>query len=484
MLERWIEKLADYFAEHEEQAFLLKMGLLLGAILLLRSFIRNIVPFLLFGFLFAPVYLLLFAYYRASTTGRSTFRVILDNLAIVPVVYAEGEWRKEGFSWFTYLLIFVNVVVFYGFQPHAGKFVEDSLLFLPHAPTLLNVPLSLFSSLFLHGSQGHLWGNMMFLWAVGAVLERRIGALRFALIYLASGVAGNLLGAWVMYAFQDKTLHCLGASGAISGLMGLFAVRCYFKTLVFPLPLLGLISLLFPLNLKVRVNALAVISLFFLLDLTHGIDQVAGVYLSRTAHWVHVGGMLAGIAAGFWFKLQREGVGERHLERGVRVNPREIISHDSRQKSLRKALEVEPENLTALLHLARAKSRYEKSPEGRELYAKALGLLLRKDVKQACEVFVEYLNRYGMPLKPSLHYHLASLLVRQGNWAQATRSFRLLYETPQVEAEWAEKALYGEGRVLHDQGQLEAAENTYRLFLQRFPASELSVKVKSALASF
>ena len=74
--------------------------------------------------------------------------------------------------------------------------------------------------MFLHADGGHLWGNMLFLWAVGTVGEKRIGGRRFLTFYFLAGIAAALLSALVDFAFFQRATHGLGASGAIAGAMG------------------------------------------------------------------------------------------------------------------------------------------------------------------------------------------------------------------------------------------------------------------------
>ncbi len=86
----------------------------------------------------------------------------------------------------------------------------------PHYPA--KVPfLSVLSALFVHGNWLHLLGNMLFLYVFGAGVERRLGALRFALFYLA---AGYLATYGFAVAHADSTQTLVGASGAIAGVLG------------------------------------------------------------------------------------------------------------------------------------------------------------------------------------------------------------------------------------------------------------------------
>ena len=76
-------------------------------------------------------------------------------------------------------------------------------------------PWRLLTAVFVHASPQHIFGNMVLLLVSGSFLERKVGSVRFVLIYLATGLAGSLLSAW---AHPD--IVSVGASGAIAGLLG------------------------------------------------------------------------------------------------------------------------------------------------------------------------------------------------------------------------------------------------------------------------
>jgi membrane associated rhomboid family serine protease len=83
-------------------------------------------------------------------------------------------------------------------------------------------PLRLVTHQFLHADALHLAGNMLFLWAVGGLLETSLGPVLLLAAYLASGVAGALAH-WAGHLASSEP--AIGASGAVSGLIGLFALR-------------------------------------------------------------------------------------------------------------------------------------------------------------------------------------------------------------------------------------------------------------------
>ncbi len=130
-----------------------------------------------------------------------------------------GDEPSEGQTPFVnYALIAANVLVFVLFQ-QAGKAegVVEKYAYVPADPSLLTA----FTSMFLHGSWMHLLGNMLFLWIFGDNVEARLGRLGYLCAYLATGLFGG-----VVHGLLGPTsaIPSLGASGAISGVQGLYVV--------------------------------------------------------------------------------------------------------------------------------------------------------------------------------------------------------------------------------------------------------------------
>jgi membrane associated rhomboid family serine protease len=139
--------------------------------------------------------------------------------------------------------------------------------------------LTLLTSMFLHGGLFHLAGNMLYLWIFGNNIEDRLGRVRFLLFYLACGVAAAL----THILFQPGSrVPMIGASGAIAGVLGAYAVifpRAQVRTFVFLIIYIDVVD----------VPAAVILGLWFLL-------QVLGVGMGGGVAWfAHVGGFLAGI---------------------------------------------------------------------------------------------------------------------------------------------------------------------------------------------
>jgi membrane associated rhomboid family serine protease len=144
----------------------------------------------------------------------------------------------------------------------------------------------LFSSMFLHGGWAHLIGNMIYLWIFGDNVEDRLGHLRYLGFYLLSGVVAALVQG---HLFPDSTIPTVGASGAISGVLGAFLVLFPTARVFTLIPLL----LFFPV---MELPAMLYLGIWFLMQLMSGTVSLAVVQdAGGVAWWAHVGGFVVGL---------------------------------------------------------------------------------------------------------------------------------------------------------------------------------------------
>ncbi len=142
-----------------------------------------------------------------------------------------------------------------------------------------------FTSMFLHGGWWHLIGNMWFLWIFGDNVEDALGSFRFVLLYLLCGVAAGLVQCAVQPA---SALPTVGASGAIAGVLGAYA-------LLFPgAKILTLVPVIFVLQL-IEVPAVVMLGVWFLMQILNGSVATLGTAAGGVAWWAHIGGFLAGL---------------------------------------------------------------------------------------------------------------------------------------------------------------------------------------------
>jgi len=161
--------------------------------------------------------------------------------------------------------------------------------FRPAAPALV----TLLQSMFMHAGLLHLFGNMLFLWIYGDNVEHRLGKLAYLFWYLATGAAATLFHAVFN---SDSNIPLVGASGAISGVLGFYFVW-------FPHNTVRLWVFLFPILMNVVELPARVVLGFYLV-----LDNLLPFLLSGggggVAHGAHIGGFVAGLAVA-WVMNQR-----------------------------------------------------------------------------------------------------------------------------------------------------------------------------------
>jgi membrane associated rhomboid family serine protease len=204
---------------------------------------------------------------------------------------------RRSFPFVTLLLIVVNALVFFfelSLPPRAGQELMMEFGMIPARLRLAlaspRVPLSgavfpLFTSMFLHGGWLHIIGNMWFLWIFGDNVEDRLGHLRYLGFYLICGVGAGLVHTIFNW---NSSLPSVGASGAISGVMGAYIV-------LFPrsrvLTLIPLIIFWF----TVELPAYLLLGYWFLIQFFSGLGSLGLKQAGGVAWWAHIGGFLLGV---------------------------------------------------------------------------------------------------------------------------------------------------------------------------------------------
>src|SRR6267154_2489627 len=149
-----------------------------------------------------------------------------------------------------------------------------------HAP-LESAFVPLLTSMFLHSGVLHIAGNMLFLWIFGDNVEDFYGHFTYLFFYLFCGVGSGLLHV----AFNmTSAVPALGASGAISGVMGAYLIlypRSQILTLVFVF--------------LVPIPAVIILGLWFIMQFTSAFSSLGSVASGGVAWWAHVGGFLLGM---------------------------------------------------------------------------------------------------------------------------------------------------------------------------------------------
>jgi membrane associated rhomboid family serine protease len=214
-----------------------------------------------------------------------------------------------------YLLIIANILVFvflqhlgndlrftYAYSTVPGEILtshdivtETQILVDPYTgqrfempglqPTNIPVYLTLLTSMFMHGGIAHIAGNMMFLWIFGDNLENDMGHFNYLIFYLLCGVIAGLSHVLsTAYLGHNPLIPSLGASGAISGVLGGYMIQHPGRR-VHVWFLLGIIS----------VPAIIAVGLWFVFQLINGMGALGGEEASGVAYAAHIGGFIAGL---------------------------------------------------------------------------------------------------------------------------------------------------------------------------------------------
>ncbi len=159
---------------------------------------------------------------------------------------------------------------------------------IPLQPTPGSVYSTLLISMFMHGSVMHLLGNMLFLWLFGDNIEDDLGHVRFTTFYLTTGVLESLAHVVSTFVFGDNPLiPSLGASGAISGVMGGYLVMHPHRRVR-----------VLMLRMMTEVPGFAAVGLWFVLQLISAFGVLGQGPQSGggVAFMAHIGGFVAGVA--------------------------------------------------------------------------------------------------------------------------------------------------------------------------------------------
>lgn len=156
--------------------------------------------------------------------------------------------------------------------------------------TPIPVYLTLITAMFMHGGLAHLLGNMWFLWIFGDNIEDDLGQVRYLLFYLVCGILASLAHVVVSVGGPAAEVPSLGASGAISGVLGAYLLLH---------PLRRVTVLMF--RMIMDVPGYVAVGMWFLFQIVNGLGMLGGMP-TGVAYGAHIGGFLAGAALVFPFR--------------------------------------------------------------------------------------------------------------------------------------------------------------------------------------
>lgn len=406
--------------------------------------------------------------------------IIIFILVIVPLPVGTDHKLKRP-SIVTYGLIAANVLVFLWLQdfatssaPGQNPFMQWGLV--PRHPHAVNF----ITSLFVHVSVQHIFWNMAFLWLFGRNVEDALGHITYLILYLGGGVAAGLLHMAIVLLFAENTSVAqsplVGASGAISAILGLYAVRFYGSKIRFYSVGGSLLDLTWA---RPEAPALWGLALWLAIEVWGAVFSLFHPDRAGIAYWAHIGGFIFGMLAAVLTDMLGEGAREYLLteakdaqERGddqglaaaVRRywvvwqrRPYDAEAHEGMRQLVKEAADAGPEGTQAL------------AAECTALLDVSISL---DDRTHALAWYQEMLDcGFDPPLPPRTLAFLAASYLAKEDFDKASRLYqRLLERFPDApEAEWTYLELAT--LLLGQQNSSAKATTLLQTFLDKYPDS-------------
>jgi len=367
-----------------------------------------------------PIYRYLFYVFLGSLPAVVIIRICFDWAAknesfvinlfrfLRPLKYLENlpsrivfkaDHKKFKLPWVTLILIICNTAIYFS----VSEDVAREYVFTPYGyPLLPGILISVFTSAFFHGSASHLFGNMLYLSIFGSFVELKIGSIRFISAFFLCQIASTLTDVVLLkFSYPESSImitlndfHSRGSSGAISGIMGIFVVRCFFARFMVCSPFFSLPFLSIPVGIHGTILA----SGFFALNVFGSLNMLQ--LESNIDFWAHLGGYLGGFALGYCLKLHKEASKE-----ALEVKSEIMVL----KKAIRKGGQLHEAALKFLLE------HYKHDGKKSEVYfVRPVQALINRDLKKTIEIFSAYYPNYvdALPghilLDIGLHFYWAS----------------------------------------------------------------------------
>ncbi len=368
--------------------------------------------------------------------------------------YAEWETTNKRFKQY------LNGRIFYrfGFKPKRFSFI------------------TIISSMFIHASFFHLFFNILFLWLVGVNIEDYWGRPLFLGFYVIGGIVATLF-----YAIFNlsSNVPLIGASGAISAVMGAFAFRFYKTKIRF---FYFFIVLLRPFWGTFELYAWFALAFWFAEQLFYA--MVSKSIFTGVAFFAHVGGFLFGLICGGvmkFLKVEEKYISDRIEEKleGVKLNPKLEKAFQMRDEGdidkaielLQEVIKAEPRNTDARLELARSLTIVEKKREASGQYEKLLAQLYENGKMERLQsIYLEvYEKEYEIYFSPKSQFRIGTFLASKEDYRKAIELFsRIVRKYP--DDRLAPAALLKTGKIFLCQlGDEKLGKGSLEFLIKNYP---------------
>lgn len=370
----------------------------------------------------------------------------------------------------TFGIVALNVVVLLVTSSHLKDAIYDYGL-TPHSFRVGN----LLTANAVHDGWVHLIYNMGLLVIFGGAVERVVGRLEYLLFYIGACIAASLSHVAVVLAAlmpYYETLPVVGASGAVAGVMGIYAVRFHRKSFSF----FGL-----------ELPALVVIMVWLVFQLGLGIlglyrDDLFGLKLKYVAYWSHLGGFGFGIIVALLTNMALHGERE-YLIDSARENEDAGNLLEATQ-NYEMLLKYDPDNPLAHAEMGRLWATMDERDQSLPCYLAAIELFIRQGQESRASEVAAEMKRFwpDAEIGAATRFRLASYLEETGQFTRAVQMFQEIASSAPDSVE-AQMSLLKIGQLmLISLRDPASAISTLEDFLDRYPLSEWRPFAEETLA--
>lgn len=379
-------------------------------------------------------------------------------------VGVDAETRRFPFATVAFTLLCVGVFLANRFSFGLAMELRSWIYFPSFSPFITSL-----AAAFVHYDYFHIVSNLLYLVLFGRYLEDRIGTIPFAALFVGSAITGNLVQGWYNVNALHTAAGIVGASGAVSGLLGAFVVRLRHHNVRIAY---WIFAPLMATNRagKVELHVVFALALWGLIQVVRGLVQLEGA-AANVAYLTHVAGFAFGVAATVLAGGWRSGRVEGHLVKAKRYLRRG--EYYGAQDELTNYAQARPDDGDAHSALARASLPCGDRETARAAYRRACECHLKDAQRGKAEsVYMEAARAFeNFTLGAEAHLDLAFGLERNLKPAAALKayeSFTVVYDGHSE----AGFALLRAANLQAKQGNRERARSSYEHFVERYPDSE------------
>jgi len=334
-------------------------------------------------------------------------------------------------------------------------------------------PLALFSSMFLHMGFGHILFNMLFLWIFGGPVEEQTGAKKFLLYYFGAGLSADALYLLMqLFSESGRNAPAVGASGAISGILGLYLYRYFYSKV-------KLVVTFFIFPRPVNLPAAPLILCWFFQNLIFGLTSFTAPV--GIAFWAHIGGFLFGIAVGRQNRYGRKGEVE-HLKEKILQKLGKKGRWETVERELHTLVNLAPNDPEVHHDLARLYLEKQQINLSQRHYHQAVRNYFLRDPLTGAFTVLEFLDTFSKTMAPQHHLKSAEVFHRHQEEENACKVLAPFAKSETEKSAIVEKLLVYYIKLLLHLNQRRKAREVYQgPFAKNFHDSLHLQEIKDAV---